>query len=277
MISLELDDRKLAKTYDEVSDSQFDSGRKLVDLLSLKYGDAALDLGCGTGRLARFIADRLGAHGRLIGIDPLPERIAVANEKNQYPNVTFRVGAAEELREVPNGSIDAVYLSSVFHWIRDKARALAEIHRVLKPNGRVGLTTNAKELAPLTTLAAITARVFARAPYNRHVEPEDFAPIEHGVTTTELIQLLIAAGLVVQSIRVESIVREFKSGEALVGFAESSMFGNYTGKLPEELRPTARSELANEFDGLKRTGVIATQLYTLFAVATKPAPSATYS
>jgi len=90
------------------------------------------------------VAEKIGASGRLIGLDPLPERVAVATEKNRYPNVEFRVGCAELLKDIPDKSIDVAYLSSVFHWI-SQSRLLWGIGRVLKDGGRVGLTTNAKE------------------------------------------------------------------------------------------------------------------------------------
>lgn len=269
MISLNLDNPQLAQTYDAISDSQFDSGRRLFGLLEVPAGASVLDLGCGTGRLGFWVAEQIGATGKVIGYDPLPERIAVASEKNRHKNAEFHVGSAEDLSRIPDSSIDVVYLSSVFHWVEHKSKALREIHRVLKAGGKVGLTTNAKELAPITTLASVSARVFSREPYRSHVDPYDFAPMRFGVTTTELIKLFIDAGLKVDSVQVQGIRRTFKSGKTVVDFAESSMFGNYTGRLPEALRPQARIDLEAEFEGIRTSEGVTNQLYTVFAVARK--------
>jgi hypothetical protein len=95
------------------------------------------------------------------------------------------------------------------------------------------------------------------------------------VTSTELIELFVDAGLKLESLQVQSVQRSFKNGKTMVDFAESSMFGNYTGKLPESLRAQARAELALEFDQLQRANGIEAQLYTVFAVARKVAATRT--
>src|SRR5215218_1410938 len=133
------DNRHLAETYDRVSDLQFEGGKQLIERLGLEEGARVLDVGCGTGRLTRWIAERLGPKGSVVGIDPLEHRITVA--RSEAGPVRFEVGQAEELGAFEDSSFDAVCLSSVLHWVADKARALAEIRRVLRPGGRVALTT----------------------------------------------------------------------------------------------------------------------------------------
>ena len=54
-----------------------------------------------------------------------------ASKKNRFHNAHFQVGSGEDLSFVPSESVDTVYLSSVFHWILDKERALDEIRRQL--------------------------------------------------------------------------------------------------------------------------------------------------
>jgi len=270
MNSLNLDNGKLAATYDELSDSQFEGGKRLLEHLEVSHNNTVLDLGCGTGRLAFHVAETVGASGHVLGIDPLPERIAVARRKNLYPNVAFRVGVAEDLSTIEAASVDVVYLSAVFHWIANKAGALREIFRVLKNGGRLGITTNAKELINQTTLAKVTAKVFAREPYAGYVEPCDFAPARFGVTTSELVSLLVESNLSIRLLRVSPVCRTYANGARIVDFAESSTFGNYTGRLPEELRAQARIDIANEFDRLRiRNGGIEVAGYTVFAIATK--------
>src|SRR5258708_17201527 len=137
MTSLAHDSPELAETYDRLSDSQFAGGKSLVGRLDVKEGDRVLDVGCGTGRLARWIASITGAAG-VVGIDPLVDRVQVARTNSQ--GIAFEVGSAEDLGAFADGSFDVVCMSAVFHWVADKPEALRGVRRVLKPGGRLGPT-----------------------------------------------------------------------------------------------------------------------------------------
>ena len=142
MVSHAHDNPELARTYHRVSDQQFEGGQRLARLLHLVRGDRVLDIGCGTGRLAEWMASQFGPE--VVGIDPLPERVALARAR--APGLRFEVGRAEDLGAFPVGSFDAVCVSAAFHWIEGKPRAVAEMARVLCQGGRLGLTTLGKEL-----------------------------------------------------------------------------------------------------------------------------------
>ena len=270
MVQLNLDSRRLAENYDELSDSQFENGLQLLELLQLKPGDTVLDIGCGTGRLGLHLAPGLGSDGRLIGLDPLEERVRIANAKGKPANVQFRVGVGEDLGDFDCESIDVVYLSAVFHWITAKEKALREIARVLKPGGRVGLTTGARELARQASFRKITDRVLLRPPYNKVVNIEDYVTAKTGVTATGLVQLFLDAGLGVQSVDIRRTVRHFPKSEEIVDFLESSTFGNYMQHVPAGLRADARREIVAEFEAAKAGGLIELTGFTIFAVAEKP-------
>jgi ubiquinone/menaquinone biosynthesis C-methylase UbiE len=270
MVQLNLDSKRLAENYDELSDSQFDNGRQLLEVLQVQPNDYVLDIGCGTGRLGLHVAAGLSPQGRFLGLDPLDERINIANSKSKPANVQFQVGVGEDLGELDCESVDVVYLSAVFHWITDKEGALREIHRVLKPGGRVGLTTGAKELAKQASFRKITDRVLQRPPYNKVVNIEDYVTAKHGVTSTGLVQLFLDAGLEVQSIDIRKRLRTFSSGEEIFNFLESSTFGNYLQHVPGYLRESARREITAEFETQKAGGEIEFTGFTIFAIAGKP-------
>lgn len=134
----------LARDYEQAGVLQFRHGKFLIGPLALKAGDHVLDIGAGTGRLTEFVASLVGPAGRVIGIDPLEHRIAIARLRHSA-TLTFETGPAEDLSRFDADAFDAVYLNSVLHWIADKPRTFREIHRLLKPGGRLGL--NVQDLA----------------------------------------------------------------------------------------------------------------------------------
>jgi SAM-dependent methyltransferase len=158
--SFEHDSRNLAQTYNRVSDLQFEGGKRLVERLGLDEGARVLDVGCGTGRLAHWIAERVGTKGAVTGIDPLEERIQIA--RSHGGAVRFDVGQAEDLGAFEDGSFDAVCMSSVFHWVADKAKALAESTSRPATRRALGVTTLPHELSRAGTVASFSSPPRAR-------------------------------------------------------------------------------------------------------------------
>ena len=240
------DSRQLAETYERVSDLQFEGGRRLVERLGFEDGAHVLDIGCGTGRLTRWIGERLGPKGSVVGIDPLAERIRIARSHGSA--VRFEVGQAEALGAFADRSFDAVCMSSVLHWVSDKAKALTEVRRVLRPGGRLGVTTTPHELASVGTVALVLQPLLQRPPYAGHV---DFSALSSGkrCTSTDLVLLVLGSQLELVELHVTRHVSRHESGEAFLAFAEASSFGNFLRIVPEELRASLRADLVSGFDG----------------------------
>jgi ubiquinone/menaquinone biosynthesis C-methylase UbiE len=266
-VDLTQDNYELAKTYDEISDSQYDNGIELIEQLGAKAGDVVLDIGSGTGRLGRYLAAIIGQEGRLIGIDPLEDRVRIANEKNLHQNSSYSIGVAEDLSHIPDQSVNIVILNAVFHWVVDKEKALKEIYRVLKPGGRVGITTGAKELARVSGIQAVTEQVLKRKPYQDVVNLNNHVLRKHGVTTTELIESLTENGLSIKNIYLKSISWPFNTARDLIVHSESSSFGNYLSHVPDTLRDQARADIEIELEKYRTEEGIKIDRHTIFAIA----------
>jgi ubiquinone/menaquinone biosynthesis C-methylase UbiE len=265
--SFEHDSRGLARTYDRVSDLQLERGQRLVERLGLDEGARVLDVGCGTGRLARWIAERVGPKGAVTGVDPLEERIRIA--RSHGGAATYAVGRAEELGAFEDASVDAVCMSSVFHWIEDKARALGEVRRVLRPGGRLGMTTSPHELARAGTVRLALEPLLAREPYAGRVDPSRLTSASRGCTTTELLSLVLESRLELVELHVVQEARTHASGEALVAFIEASAFGTFLRPVPEHLRPALRAELVAAFDAQRGPEGVALRSWSALLIAAR--------
>ena len=265
-----LDTPRLAVTYDELSDSQFTRGRELVEELGIEPHHVVLDIGAGTGRLGlQVLKTKLGPSGKLIGIDPLVDRIKVANQKNQFANGHFQVGSAEDLTFQADASVDVAYLSSVFHWVPDKKKSLSEINRVLKPNGRVGITTGAKELSSVSPISLVLKRILSAPKYRGLVNPDDTVVTRQGTTSTDLIKLLTEAGFEIERLLVRKNVTRHRSASVYVDFSESSTFGNYLEHVPEALRAEVRAAHVKALEALDGGDGIEATHYGILVVGSK--------
>jgi ubiquinone/menaquinone biosynthesis C-methylase UbiE len=113
-----------------------------VAAVALRLGETALDLGCGAGIDALIAARQVGPTGRVIGLDLTPEMVGLARKnagEAGLDNVEIVEGGMEDLGFQPSASVDAVVCNGVLNLCGDKERALAEIHRVLRPGGRVAM------------------------------------------------------------------------------------------------------------------------------------------
>jgi arsenite methyltransferase len=112
--------------------------RALVhDALAAQSGDRVLDVGCGPGFFVRELLETVGPRGSVTGVDLSPDMLAAAAGRAQgYGNVEFVQSAAAPL-PVEDASFDRALSVQVLEYVEDVPEALRELHRVLRPGGRV--------------------------------------------------------------------------------------------------------------------------------------------
>lgn len=109
-------------------------GERFLAWFAPPAGARWLDVGCGTGAFSELILSRC-APKEIVGIDPSPAQIEYAQQK--FPGPTFRVADSMDMPFAAN-EFDVVASALVLHFIPDRAKAFAEMKRVLKSGGLVG-------------------------------------------------------------------------------------------------------------------------------------------
>ncbi len=97
-----------------------------------------LDLGAGTGKLTTRLVER-GL--TVIAVDPIAEMLEML--RTALPDTPALLGSAEQI-PLPDNAVDAVLVAQAWHWF-DQERAVAEIARVLRPGGRLGVLWNTRD------------------------------------------------------------------------------------------------------------------------------------
>lgn len=105
----------------------------------IRAGEQVVDVGCGAGLDSMIAAKMAGLSGRVVGVDMTPSMLVKARRSTaeaRLSNVEFREGYAESL-PIPEGWADVVISNGVLNLTPDKAAAVKEMARVLKPGGRL--------------------------------------------------------------------------------------------------------------------------------------------
>lgn len=118
-----------ADLYDQNHSFVSKYGNNLIELLAAKQGEKILDLGCGTGDLAKKLDD-VGVN--IVGVDKSQNMVTQALSK--YPHIKFMVRDATDLRY--HNEFDAVFSNATLHWVKQPKQALSCIYQSLKPGGR---------------------------------------------------------------------------------------------------------------------------------------------
>jgi SAM-dependent methyltransferase len=133
--------------------------RDLVDLVSPAAGERAVDVACGTGAVARLVAERVAPKGRVIGLDIDTAMLAVGHSVVTHPNVAWLKAEALGL-PFDEGVFDLVFCQQGLQFFSDRVQALREMRRVLRSGGRLGISCwrSAEDSSPYAAIERALGR-----------------------------------------------------------------------------------------------------------------------
>lgn len=165
---MDVDYSDIAKYYDKVRITSPDYLRfwslKIAHYGSINRNSRVLDIGCGTGRFTLMLSKVTKAE--VYAIDPSEDMLDEAKKKDKKKKVKWSKGIAEKL-SLPNEYFDCVFMTFVFHQIKNRKKALVEIYRLLKSKGKcVFMTTSYAHIkrSPLYMFPGLAKIDLARFP-----------------------------------------------------------------------------------------------------------------
>ena len=141
---------RISHSYDLIADAGEHKAREAGEVaLNVRAGERVLEVGCGTGRSLVHFSNQAGDQGSVTGLDVSTGMIAVAKKRTSKETTASPIEFVEaDARELdpavfPDNSFDAAFASFTLELfpLEDIATVLAEIKRVLKPDGRLGIVS----------------------------------------------------------------------------------------------------------------------------------------
>lgn len=172
-----------------------------LHVAAIRPGERILDVGCGTGVLTLLAAEASGPAGSVVGIDPGADMVRVArrNAKRAGAAVDFRIAAVEQL-PFPDAQFDVALSSLMLHHLppATKRAGLAEVHRVLRPGGRLVVADFLRPrnpawwlvLWPFLSMPSVADSLHGRVP--DHLREAGFSRVETRGQRAGLITFLTA-------------------------------------------------------------------------------------
>lgn len=193
--------------------------RQALQRAGLRSDAQVLDVGIGTGLVAREALRLIGPQGSLVGVDPSPGMM----KQVRLPAISLLEGRAESLPQ-PDASCDFLSMGYALRHIGDVAAAFSEFHRVLRPDGRLVVLEITR---PTSRLGMAALRLYMRA-----FVPLVAAVLARGKDTAELwryywdtIEACIAPEAVMQALRDAGFVDVKRH-------VELGVFTEYTARKP---------------------------------------------
>ncbi|TDC38636.1 methyltransferase domain-containing protein [Micromonospora sp. KC213] len=266
-----------AASYDRTGVSFFGPfGAELVRRAGIRPGERVLDVGCGRGAVLFPAADATGSTGHVTGIDLAPAMVALTAEdvtRAGLTHVDVRVGDAQQ-PDFPPGSFDVVLAGLVVFLLPDPRQALQTYARLLRPAGRLAISTfAAQDPAFVAAMDALAAHL----PADRPRPAPAAAPFadDGAITAT-----MAAVGLAVTAIREHRLESHFHNVDHWMEWMWSHGGRALLSHIPADRLDAATADAARALEparlsggGLTLTTAIRVTVATPYPAAAQPEPS----
>lgn len=240
----------------------------LVARVRPRPGERVLDLACGTGVVSRLVAPLVAPGGSVVGLDVSPAMLDIARST---PLAEGSVGVewvqanATEI-PLPDDDVDVVVCQQGLQFFPDRDRSVSEMHRVLRPGGRLAISVW-RSLAHNTVPNALNEAMLARLGV-----PAGAAPFSLG-DEDDLRRMLVDAGFTDISIEEETAPATFESSKLYVdvlvegGAAVIPALSEMTVEERSAARAQLHADLAGQLSQYETGGIFRFPMSTHIAVA----------
>lgn len=199
--------------------------QRLLDALDVRAGQVVLDLGCGPGTDLTRLADAVGGDGSVFGIDSDPGMVAEARRRlTEHRNVEVCCGDAHAL-PLADARVDRARVDRVLQHVRRPARVLAELRRVIRPNGLLGMAEPDWDTLAIDDIDTKTCRAFTRYLSGK---------VRNGLIGRQLARLAVEARFTVDAVDATTVVFDnFEAAEQILGLRRNTVRAFQAGHLPE--------------------------------------------
>jgi ubiquinone/menaquinone biosynthesis C-methylase UbiE len=136
----DVDIQRFVKQFENESRDVYAKRQDITRAVGLRPGDAAADIGAGTGLFTQLFAEQVGPKGTVYAVDIAPKFVKyIASQAKQrgHEQIVKTVLNIPDSAELPAGSIDIAFICNTYHHFEHPEKMMASIHRALRPGGRL--------------------------------------------------------------------------------------------------------------------------------------------
>jgi ubiquinone/menaquinone biosynthesis C-methylase UbiE len=231
--------------------------RELVQRAELQPGWSVLDVATGLAPVARLAAAAVGPGGRVVASDisaPMLTRAAARPRADGWATTEFLQSRAEAI-DASDDNFDAVFCQYGLQYFDDRASAIGEMRRVVRPGGVVVVSTWAAErpLGLFGPMAETLAELGLPEPFARA-----FDPAIDCLSAAELKELLRTAGFRDVHVEMAELDARWDSGEVAASAVLATAFGPMVSALPGDIQSAVRARLLTKLGGSERCVIVRT-------------------